>query len=116
MPFDLLMLLGKDVRLWPLDERRDQLREIVPTLSDTIRYSETFNVPLSELMRAVRKRQLERVVAKRAGSQYRCGERSPDRVRPFEAGPQNPHSVYEPTAPERCPRQERSLVRFRVKD
>jgi bifunctional non-homologous end joining protein LigD len=35
--FDLLMLRGKDVRLWPLDDRRDQLREIVPTLPDTIR-------------------------------------------------------------------------------
>src|SRR6516162_5256961 len=37
--FDLLMLRGKDVRLWPLDDRREQLREIV-TLPATIRYSE----------------------------------------------------------------------------
>jgi hypothetical protein len=34
-------LRGKDVRLSPLDDRRDQLREIVVTLQDTIRYSET---------------------------------------------------------------------------
>src|SRR5215472_14206295 len=27
--FDLLMLQGKDVRLWPLDDRRDQLGEII---------------------------------------------------------------------------------------
>jgi bifunctional non-homologous end joining protein LigD len=46
--FDLLMLRGKDVRLWPLDDRREQLREVVQTLPDTIRYSETFNVPLPE--------------------------------------------------------------------
>lgn len=32
--FDLLMLKGKDVRIWPLDDRRAQLREIVATLSD----------------------------------------------------------------------------------
>jgi ATP-dependent DNA ligase len=70
--FDLLMLQGKDVRMWPLHDRREQLREIVRPLPDNIRYSETFNVPLSELMQAVRKHQLEGIVAKRAGSQYRA--------------------------------------------
>jgi ATP-dependent DNA ligase len=75
---DLLMLQGKDVRMWSLDDRREQLREIVPTLADTIRYSETFDVALPELMRAVKKHQLEGIVAKRAGSQYRSGERSAD--------------------------------------
>jgi bifunctional non-homologous end joining protein LigD len=74
--FDLLMLQGRDVRLWPLEDRREQLHEIVATLPDTIRYSETFNVPLSELMQAVRKHQLEGIVAKRAGSPYPSGERS----------------------------------------
>jgi bifunctional non-homologous end joining protein LigD len=76
--FDLLMLQGKDVRTWPLVERRKQLCEIVSTFPDIIRYSETFNVPLPELMKAVRKHQLEGIVAKRAGSQYRSGERSRD--------------------------------------
>jgi ATP-dependent DNA ligase len=76
--FDLLMLQGKDVRSWPLDDRRGHLREIVQQLPDTIRYSETFNVPLAELVRAVRKHQLEGIVAKRAGSQYRSGERYGD--------------------------------------
>lgn len=47
--FDLLMLRGKDVRSWSLDDRREQLRKVVRTLSDAIRYSETFNVPLPEL-------------------------------------------------------------------
>ena len=79
--FDLLMLRGKDVRTWPLDDRREQLREIIQPLPDTIRYSETFNVPLTELMRAVRKHQLEGIIAKRAGSQYRSGERSTDWVK-----------------------------------
>jgi ATP-dependent DNA ligase len=35
--FDLLMLDGKDVRLWRLDERREQLREIIAKLPDRIR-------------------------------------------------------------------------------
>jgi ATP-dependent DNA ligase len=76
--FDLLMLRGKDVRMRPLDDRREQLREIVTTLPGTIRYSETFNVPLNELMQAVRRHQLEGIVAKRAGSPYRSGERCGD--------------------------------------
>jgi ATP-dependent DNA ligase len=39
--FDLLMWDGKDVRRWPLEERREQLREVVQHLPDTIRFSET---------------------------------------------------------------------------
>jgi len=79
--FDLLMLRGKDVRLWRLEDRREQLRETIPTLPDTIRYSETFNVPVSALMHAVRKHQLEGIVAKRSGSPYRSGELSADWVK-----------------------------------
>ncbi|HJU09950.1 MAG TPA: hypothetical protein VJ728_03690, partial [Candidatus Binataceae bacterium] len=74
--FDLLMLRGHDVRLWPLEDCRHQLRELVSTLPDVIRYSETFNVPLAELERAVREHRLEGIVAKRAGSPYRSRERN----------------------------------------
>ena len=76
--FDLLMLRGKDTRLSPLEERREQLRQIVPHLPEAIRFSETFDVPLSELIREVRQHQLEGIVAKRAGSEYRSGARSAD--------------------------------------
>jgi bifunctional non-homologous end joining protein LigD len=76
--FDLLMFRGKDVRSWPLEERRGQLREIAEQLPDAIRYSETFNVPLPDLMSEVRRHHLEGIVAKRAGSQYRSGERCGD--------------------------------------
>jgi len=72
------MLQGKDTRLWPLEERRERLREIVLPLRDIIRYSETLNVPPSDLVRAVRKHQLEGIVAKRAGREYRSGARSAD--------------------------------------
>jgi bifunctional non-homologous end joining protein LigD len=74
--FDLLMLRGRDVRYWPLDERRHELLETVKNLSDGVRYSETFNVPLADLECAVREHRLEGIVAKRAGSPYRSGERS----------------------------------------
>jgi hypothetical protein len=36
--FDLLMWQGKDVRLWPLEERCGQLREVVQQRPDTIRW------------------------------------------------------------------------------
>jgi len=62
----------------PLDDRREHLRDMISTLPDTIRYSETFDAPLSELMREVKKHQLEGIVAKRAGSHYQSGERSAD--------------------------------------
>jgi DNA ligase D-like protein (predicted ligase) len=76
--FDLLMLRGKDVRFWPLEERRGRLREIAQQLPSTIRYSERFAAPLPDLIRAVRQYELEGIVAKRAGSPYRSGERCGD--------------------------------------
>jgi bifunctional non-homologous end joining protein LigD len=79
--FDLLMLRGKDVRRWRLDDRREELRHILRRLPNTIRYSETFEVPLSDLVRTVREHQLEGIVAKRAGSEYRSGERCADWVK-----------------------------------
>jgi hypothetical protein len=71
------MWCDKDVRLWPLEERREQLRQIIPHLPEAIRFSETFDVPLSELIREVRQHQLEGIVAKRAGSEVslRCAFR-----------------------------------------
>lgn len=41
---------ARDVRLCTLDERREELRQAIKHLPDTIRYSETFSVPLSALM------------------------------------------------------------------
>jgi bifunctional non-homologous end joining protein LigD len=76
--FDMLMLQGRYVRLWPLSERRNALREIIKALPMAVRYSETFNIPLAELTNAVRQNGLEEIVAKRAGSHYRSGERSAD--------------------------------------
>jgi bifunctional non-homologous end joining protein LigD len=76
--FDLLMLRGKDVRSWAIEERRGRLLEIAQQLPPSIRYSETFDAPLPELIKAVRQHQLEGIVAKRVGSPYRSGERCRD--------------------------------------
>jgi bifunctional non-homologous end joining protein LigD len=51
--FDLLMLCGRDVRFWPLEERRTEVQQTIKGLPNTIRYSEIFDVPLADLERAV---------------------------------------------------------------
>jgi DNA ligase D-like protein (predicted ligase) len=76
--FDLLMLRGKDIRSWPLEKRRERLHEIARQLPPAIRYSETFDAPLPELIAAVQENGFEGIVAKRAGGPYRSGERSGD--------------------------------------
>jgi DNA ligase D-like protein (predicted ligase) len=76
--FDLLMLRGKDVRSWPLEERRESVHEVAQQLSSTIRYSERFEVRLADLISVVRQHGVEGIVAKRAGSPYGSGERSGD--------------------------------------
>jgi DNA ligase D-like protein (predicted ligase) len=76
--FDVIMLRGKDMRAWALEERRAALHDVVCAVSGTIRYSENFNVPCAQLVEVVREQRLEGIVAKRTGSPYRSGERSGD--------------------------------------
>jgi DNA ligase D-like protein (predicted ligase) len=79
--FDLLILAGTDLRSRPLEQRRALLRELIPTLGDPVRHSETFDVPVAELLATVRKHGLEGIVAKRRSSTYRPGDRSGDWVK-----------------------------------
>ena len=79
--FDVLILAGTDLRSRPLEQRRALLRELIPTLGDPIRHSETFDVPVAELLATVRQHGLEGVVAKRRSSTYRPGDRSGDWVK-----------------------------------
>ena len=70
------VLAGADLRSKPLATRRKMLRELIPSLPDTIRFSETFDASGAELMAAVRSNGLEGVVAKRRDSSYKPGDRS----------------------------------------
>jgi len=63
--FDAPVLAGGDLRSKPLARRREMLRKLIPSLPDTIRFSEAFDAPTSELMAAVRSNGLGGVVAKR---------------------------------------------------
>jgi DNA ligase D-like protein (predicted ligase) len=74
--FDAPVLAGADLRSKPLATRREMLRELTPSLPDTIGFSETFDASASELMAVVRSNGLEGVVAKRRDSSYKPGDRS----------------------------------------
>jgi len=79
--FDLLILDATDLRSRPLEQRRALLAELMGTLSDPIRLSESFAVSPADLLEAVRQNGLEGVVAKRRSSSYRSGDRSGDWVK-----------------------------------
>jgi bifunctional non-homologous end joining protein LigD len=79
--FDLPILAGTDLRSRPLEQRRASLGELMDKLPDSIRFSESFDVPAAELLEAVRQQGLEGVIAKRRDSTYRPGDRSGDWVK-----------------------------------
>jgi len=56
--FDLPILNGTDLRPRPLEQRRALLRELMDNLTEPIRLSESFAVPASELLAAVRQQGL----------------------------------------------------------
>jgi DNA ligase D-like protein (predicted ligase) len=75
--FDLLTLVGRDIKQASLAERRSLLeKRILPKLGDPIRYSQALEAELSELMRSVKAQGLEGLVAKKLSSCYEPGNRS----------------------------------------
>jgi DNA ligase D-like protein (predicted ligase) len=75
--FDLIAWRGRDMTRRALDERRDLLRKkLMPRLAEPIRYSETVESPVDELLDAVRAEGLEGVIAKQRDSLYERGRRS----------------------------------------
>ncbi len=75
--FDLPHLAGKNLRDRPLDQRRELLcAKVMPRLPEEVRFSETLQAPVAEVVAAVRKQCLEGVIAKRRDSLYEPGRRS----------------------------------------
>jgi bifunctional non-homologous end joining protein LigD len=73
--FDLLILQGRDLRLEPLQERRELLRsKVLPCFPEPIRYSPTLNGNLSDLIESVRQQKFEGLIAKRTDSAYESGD------------------------------------------
>jgi bifunctional non-homologous end joining protein LigD len=75
--FDLLALLGRDLRGLPLLERKRLLAQLVPRLG-RVKLSDHIEGDGRALFAAAGRAGLEGVIAKRAGSSYACGQRSRD--------------------------------------
>lgn len=75
--FDVMIHAGTDMRKKPLRARRQILEdEILPTLSEPIRYAGNLDAPLSALIESVKTQRFEGLVAKRWDSVYEPGLRS----------------------------------------
>ncbi|OGR78162.1 MAG: hypothetical protein A2X32_02035 [Elusimicrobia bacterium GWC2_64_44] len=75
--FDILFYRGRDLTGLPLTERKALLKGLLPAAGH-VRYSEHVPKDGVNFFRAAKARGLEGIVAKRAGSPYRAGARSPD--------------------------------------
>lgn len=75
--FDLLWLDGHDLRKAPLAERKRLLKTIMPK-NDILQFSDDLVKDGERLFAEMRRRNLEGMVAKKADSLYRDGERGPD--------------------------------------
>jgi bifunctional non-homologous end joining protein LigD len=73
--FDLLAVEGFDVRTLPLLERKEILREVLPTVGP-IRYSDHIPVAGEAMFEQVTGMRLEGIVAKKADAPYRGGRSS----------------------------------------
>jgi ATP-dependent DNA ligase len=75
--FDLLALRGADLTGLPLEKRRALLRDgVMQLMADVVRYSETLEASLDDLIDAVGEQGFEGIVAKRRDSRYEPGKRS----------------------------------------
>jgi DNA ligase D-like protein (predicted ligase) len=75
--FDLLQLAGKNLCGYTLEERRQLLHaELMPHMPEEIRFSESLEAPVPELIAVAGEHGLEGLIAKRRTSFYEPGRRS----------------------------------------
>lgn len=75
--FDILWLNGYDVTGLPLTERKNLLKQLIPN-EGIIRESESFNTSAIDFLQAAESMGLEGMIAKRADSVYKQGDRGHD--------------------------------------
>lgn len=68
--FDLLFLDGDDLRQAPLQERRDRLEKLLARAPKALRYSATFEQPVTALLQSACQLNLEGLIGKRPDSHY----------------------------------------------
>ncbi len=71
--FDMPMWSGQDLRIQPLDKRRELLRTKAMPKLPTIHFSDSFAANAEKMISAVRSQGLEGIVAKRRDSLYESG-------------------------------------------
>lgn len=71
--FDLLFLEGRDLRGWPLDERRNALRDLICDKSPHLSANEVFEASGAAVFAAVCRMGAEGIVSKRRDSRYVAG-------------------------------------------
>ena len=74
--FDVLQLEGKDLAGLPLWQRKAVLEKVIADLGSTVRFSGNIQADSERLMREMRARGLEGLIAKRKESRYESGRRS----------------------------------------
>ena len=74
--FDLLISKGRDLKTLPLSKLRREMGSVLRLPSPRIRISEQFDIPVADMLSAVRQQQLEGVIAKRKDSFYEAGKRT----------------------------------------
>ncbi|MET0779622.1 MAG: non-homologous end-joining DNA ligase, partial [Candidatus Saccharimonadales bacterium] len=75
--FDILWCDGHDVRTMPLSERKALLQYVLPK-NDILQYSDDIVAQGAKLFAVMQKQGMEGMIAKRAASPYREGERTQD--------------------------------------
>jgi bifunctional non-homologous end joining protein LigD len=74
--FDLPLYRDRSLLAVPLQKRRELLKSLISRLPETIRFSETFESDVGQLIKSAEELSLEGVVAKRRDGLYEPGERS----------------------------------------
>ena len=74
MAFDLMFLDGKDLRVLALEERRAELRRLIPrSPKSRLQFSEAIAASGPDVFASAERLGLEGIVSKRLGSHYRSG-------------------------------------------
>jgi bifunctional non-homologous end joining protein LigD len=74
--FDLIQLDGKDLTGLPLLKRKAMAQELVKNLPDTVRFSASIQADSDRLLKEMKARGLEGLIAKKKDSKYEIGRRS----------------------------------------
>lgn len=74
--FDIISLNGKKLTSLPLDKRKAKVRALLPKTETLLKESASFSYPPDTLLKEVKEKGLEGLMAKQKGSFYQSGQRT----------------------------------------